>query len=144
MPSKEKRDCANCGSAFMAGPTEHYCFPCEILIRAVEPPEILRDMRAIYSGGPGTSISQAAMKKLLDTDIIKFMDRLTKLEDQYRAAAIKWEQTRKMKDGAVKWDGEGVCPGCGRGTLAEVVKDASTGALIGKVEQWVRKRGEVA
>lgn len=142
---KEKRECGNCGAEFVpCREKDLYCFPCEIILVAVEPPQILKDMRAVYSGASGGSVSEAAMKKLLDTDIIKFMDRLTKLEDQYRAAAIKWEQVRKMKAGAVKWDGEGVCPGCGRGSAAEVVKDSSTGALIGKVEQWVKKRESVA
>lgn len=139
---KEKRDCANCGVAFMANPKEHYCFPCELVIMAVEPPRILKDMRAVYAGGSGTTVSEAAMKKLLEADIIKFMDRLTKLEDQYRAACVNWEKVRKMKAGAEKWDGEGICPGCGRGSAMEVVKDASTGAILGKVEQWMEKRAE--
>lgn len=139
---KEKRSCGNCGAEFLAAPKEFFCFPCELVIRAVEPPQVLKDMRAVYAGGSGTSISEAAMKKLLETDVIKFMDRLTKLEDQYRAACVNWEKARRMKAGAEKWDGEGVCPSCGRGSAMEVVKDASTGAIIGKVEQWMEKRAD--
>jgi hypothetical protein len=141
-----KRDCANCGASFVP-PREKdaFCFPCELVIMAVEPPEVLKDMRAVYAGASGgSSVGQAAMKKLMDNDIIKFTDRMTKLEDQYRAACINWEKVRKMKAGAEKWDGEGVCPSCNRGSLAEVVKDASTAAVIGKVEKWVAKRAEAS
>lgn len=134
-------ECINCGKEFVKSrEKDELCFPCELAVNALKPPQILKDMRVAYSGGSVGTAGEIAMKDLFVKDVVRFTDRMTKLEDQYRAAVVKWEHDRRMKSSAVKWDGQGVCPSCGRGTAAEVVKDASTGALIGKVEQWLKKR----
>ena len=137
----EKRNCGNCGVEFVPSrATDAFCFPCELAIQAVEPPEILKDMRLAYNNRPISTDGQRRMRQLFEDDVIKFTDRMTRLEDQYRAACIKWEQARRVEAAPKKWTGEGKCPGCGRGEGVEKVKDLGTAALIGKVEGWLSKQ----
>jgi hypothetical protein len=140
----ELRECGNCGKEFRPSREKDlWCFPCELVLQAVEPPEMLRDMRIAYRnqiGGAGTD-GQRRMRQLFEDDVIKFTDRMTKLEDQYRAACIRWEATRRMEAAPNKWDGEGQCPACGRGDgITAPVKDLGTAELIGKVEAWMSKQ----
>lgn len=137
----ERRECGNCGVEFkQSREKDVFCFPCELAIQATEPPEILKDMRLAYANKPVMTDGQRRMRQLFEDDVIKFTDRMTRLEDQYRAACVKWEQVRRMEAAPKKWDKTGKCPGCGRGEGAQVVKDVGTAAVISKVEGWLKKQ----
>lgn len=139
----EKLNCVNCGDGFIPHrEKEVLCFACEMLFQAVEPPQVLRDLRMVYKGGQPITPSQTALYQLFQTDISKFSDRMIRAEDQYRAAMVKYEATKVAKSavGAAvdKWDGKGVCSGCGRGPSAAVeVVETSTPKLIEKVQKWI-------
>ncbi len=143
----EKRNCAECGTVFVpAGPDARYawCFPCELAIRAVEPPEHLKDMRHVYENRPAVTEGQRRMKTLFDADVLKFVDRLTKATDMYQAQVVKWKaaQVRAAPTATapVEWDGRGECSSCHRGPM---VSDASTLKCVEKVEKWMEEQGAV-
>lgn len=139
----EKLNCLNCGDGFLAHrEKEVLCFACEMLFQAVEPPEVLKDLRLVYRGDQPITHPQQALFELFRTDISKFTDRMVRAEDQYRAALVKYEAARvaKLAVGSAvdKWDGKGVCSGCGRGPSAVVeVVETSTPKLIEKVQKWI-------
>ena len=137
----EQKICENCGKEFRSHKVkEPFCFPCELVIQSTEPPEILIDMRLAYSNKPMVTDGQRRMRQLFEDDVVKFTERLTKLEDQYRSACIKWEAARRQEAAPRKWDGEGKCQGCGRGEGAGPVKDVGTAELIERVEGWMGKQ----
>lgn len=140
----EQRICENCGKEFRShAAREVVCGPCELVFRAVEPPEILRDMRLVYSHAVPQTDGQRIMRTLFENDLFKFTERLGKLEDQYRAACVKWEQVRRLEAAPKRWDGKGHCPACGRDDGAQrVVKETGTVELIGQVEMWLNKQPE--
>lgn len=141
---KGLRKCANCDVEFMAHYEKNFwCLGCTHVLQAVGVPEVLLDMRKVYKGlgEPGSAI-HAKLREVLDKEPGRYLDRLNKLEEQYRATVLKWEAIRRQKAGVSQWDGEGVCPGCNRGTMAEVVVDSSTTNLVGKVEGWLNRYRE--
>ena len=78
--------CYNCGLPFNDSTGAGCCVPCDFLIKAVEPPEELKDMRWVYQGKrPGTR-GQMAWAKLMTDDPGKFLAEKRAAERDYRIA----------------------------------------------------------
>lgn len=145
MAYREVRKCQGCDVEYVAHEERSIvCMACNLMLKAAGPSEQLIDMRMVYKGVCNATVTHVKLRELFEKEPLKFMDRLNKLETEYRGQALKWEQARNMKAQAVKWDGQGVCPSCKRGTIAEVVVDSSTKSLIGKAEQWLTKYKEAS
>lgn len=136
-----KRECENCGEMFkLQTGNEFFCLPCELAIKAMEPPGHLKDMRWVYEGKEPQTASQQAMKKLMEESTAGFLDRLSRFDDQYRQAVAKQMPQKKVVE-APSWDGKGECPTCKRGSQ---VLDADTEACVRKATEWLvqRKKAE--
>lgn len=131
---------------------------------ALAPPMLL-DMRYVWRHPePENKELDEFDKRIVDfresrkKDPKHFMDLMGDLEKQFlqaktrhqEAKAEQAKQARMEKESLArlqknvpseKWDGVGPCPICG-GREAKVEKEASTTALIGKVETWMKKREE--
>ncbi len=130
-----KRECGNCGVDFkLHTGNEAFCLPCEMLIQAVEPPQHLKDARWAYQGHQPRTPGEKMMSDLMEKNAHNFLERLTRLEDQYREKVVG-----KLPDkrAAQTWDGKGTCPTCQRGVAGV---DKSTEACLQKAEQWLEQR----
>lgn len=130
-----KRECENCGNDFkLQTGQEEYCLPCEMAIRAMEPPQHLKDIRWVYEGNKPVTPSQKLVADMMEKNPHNFLERLTRLEDEYRKQVAKGMPEKKV---ALHWDGKGTCPTCNRGVHAV---DKSVQACLDKAEGWLVNR----
>lgn len=61
------------------------CVPCELEIRAREPPEFLKDMRHVYAGWPADTQAKVMLKGIMDNNPKEFLLQLRGAEREYKA-----------------------------------------------------------
>lgn len=93
--------CQNCGRECLDDGRSLYCAPCELELKDAEPPQFLKDMRAVYEGrfasatGPGHRMLQQMMQE----DPAAFLNQLRSAEKEYRAGMREKEE--KVKEATV-------------------------------------------
>lgn len=74
--------CINCGKDSV----EQTCIPCEIEIRAQQPPQVLVDLRYIYEGGEAKTGPQRTLAGLKAQNPREFLIQLRGAEKDWRLA----------------------------------------------------------
>ena len=86
------KNCGNCGLPFEGNPADGFCMPCEYQIQAVEPPQVLKDLRSVYEGDKPRNKGMVVLWNLMQKNPKEFLGQLKAAEKEWR------EQVAKVKE----------------------------------------------
>ncbi len=85
-----RRVCQDCGRSCVTD--SGLCMACETALQAAEPPQLLRDFRWVYEEQVPVTPSQFRAKQLYDLKPDAFLNRLERMEREWRKGPEKEER----------------------------------------------------
>lgn len=87
------KTCMNCGQDRDVCATG-LCMPCELEVQAREPPQALKDLRAVWEGNKPANPAQVMLKGLYDKSPQTFLAQLRAAEKEWREVIAKLQPER--------------------------------------------------
>lgn len=90
------RKCSECGKEFVEVGEATECAVCDLEIKAREPTQFLKDMRAVFAGKTPETHNEKFVKAMMDRHPDRFLSRLEDAEMEWR------EQVARVAAGSVR------------------------------------------
>ncbi len=111
--------CAECGKEFNNSSGVGYCVACDAMIRALEPPQTLKDYRHVYEGQTPTNDGQQLLQRIMLQKPQDFLGGKRAEEKAYREALAR---LKAVPSPIAEPDAEGKLEDEGSTSAAELIQ----------------------